>query len=89
MELTLINGRFETAGAKALLEALAAVKINYHQNRIQHQHNEEDIKMSENRIKAIERELQLALAYCSDSETIDLMANLSILNVPVAETANP
>ncbi|AEI49753.1 hypothetical protein [Runella slithyformis] len=88
MELTLINGRFETAGAKALLEALAAVKINYHQNCIQHQHNEEDIKMSENRIKTIERELKLALAYCSGSETIDLMATLSILNVPMQESHN-
>jgi len=82
MILTLLNGHFEKQAAIALLEALTAVKINYHENQIHADsyHHEEDIKMSESRIKALERDLKEAIAFChaSDQPMIDLTSSITI-----------
>lgn len=82
MEMTLINGRFEGKSAVKLLEALAAVKINYHQERILSEaQSEEDIKASENKIKTIERELRQAVEFCNapGNNKIDLMAKVEMM----------
>lgn len=81
IELTLLNGHFEKQSAIRLLEALANVKVQYHEDFIRTKAStEEDIKMSENRIKAIERELKVAVAYCkaSSHQMIDLTSSIAI-----------
>ncbi|MEZ4905144.1 MAG: hypothetical protein R2822_27055 [Spirosomataceae bacterium] len=82
MKITLLNGHFEKQAAISLLEALIAVKVNYHENQIHAEayHSEEDIKMSENRIKALTEELKKAIAYCQASEQplIDLTSSIII-----------
>jgi cob(I)alamin adenosyltransferase len=57
MNISLINGSFENKEAIDILTQLVNVKIKYHENKIHHAHNEEDIKMRERRIKELQKDL--------------------------------
>ena len=56
MNLKLINGRFAQAEAMDILTQLIQVKIKYHEGKIENTHNEEDIKMREQRIKQLQQD---------------------------------
>lgn len=59
----LVNGRFTASETEQLLTQLVKVKTDFHLNKIDIvNHTEEDIKHSENRIKALEEELRKAKA---------------------------
>lgn len=55
--IQLFDGSFEQHEALDLLTQMVHVKIRYHENKISSLSNEEDIKMRENRIKLLQREL--------------------------------
>jgi cob(I)alamin adenosyltransferase len=57
MELHLIDGSFACADAIDLVTQLYEVKIKYHTDKIAGSHNEEDIKMREQKIKLLQNEL--------------------------------
>lgn len=57
MNIQLIHGHFDKEDALELLTQLMAVKIRFHENKIMHTHNEEDIKMREMRIKQLQNDL--------------------------------
>jgi hypothetical protein len=57
MEIHLIDGQFSATDAIAILTQLTEVKIKYHENKIKSSDNEEDIKMREQKIKKLQKEL--------------------------------
>lgn len=57
MQLQLIKGRFNKNEAFDLIAQLVNVKIKYHEDKIRVAEREEDIKMRENRIKQLQKEL--------------------------------
>lgn len=57
MNLQLIKGNFSSSEALDILTQLVNVKIKFHESKIENSFNEEDIKMRENRIKQLQREL--------------------------------
>lgn len=59
MKLQLIQGQFDARDAIDIITQLTAVKIRFHENKIQGSDSEETIKMRENRIKDLQRDLQI------------------------------
>jgi len=55
--LTLVDGSFSAQEAIDIVTKLFKVKIEFHENKIKHESNAEDIKMREKRIKQIQNEL--------------------------------
>jgi hypothetical protein len=58
--INLLQGSFSKNDALNLIDALLKVKIQYHEQKIVTDANEEDIKMREQRIKQLQDDLQLA-----------------------------
>jgi hypothetical protein len=63
MELHLIDGQFACTDAINLVTQLYEVKIKYHTDKIAGSHNEEDIKMREQKIKLLQHELTKSREY--------------------------
>lgn len=63
MQMQLINGQFNAIEAIGIITEMVQVKIKYHENKIKESHNEEDIKMRERKIKALQNELSLSRDY--------------------------
>ena len=57
MVIHLIKGQFSNSDAIAIVTKMIDVKIKFQEGKIESSHNEEDIKMRENRIKALQKEL--------------------------------
>ncbi|MBL7932205.1 MAG: hypothetical protein JNL60_09890 [Bacteroidia bacterium] len=57
MTIHLIQGRFEEKEALAIITKMIDVKVKFHEDKIKHSDNEEDIKMRETRIKNLQKEL--------------------------------
>ena len=57
MEIQLIQGQFDKTDAKDLITKMIYIKIKYHENKIDHSSNEEDIKMRETRIRQLQKDL--------------------------------
>lgn len=56
MNITLIQGSYAPAEALELVSKMIAEKIRFQENKIHKSSNEEDIKMRETRIKALQNE---------------------------------
>ncbi len=80
MELTLLKGNFSASEAEELITRLIDVKIKFHENKINHQHeNEEDIKMREKRIIQLQKDLADARTYLrKQSGYINLNAEIKL-----------
>lgn len=59
----LLKGSFTKEEALSILTKMADIKIKYHEDKIHNSSNEEDIKMRENRIKQLQRDLYEARQY--------------------------
>ena len=57
MTIHLIKGQFTGADAISIITKMIDVKIKFQEGKIESSHNEEDIKMRETRIKALQKEL--------------------------------
>jgi hypothetical protein len=57
MEIQLIQGKFSTADAMEIITQMIHIKIKYHEKKIKSISNEEDIKMRENKIKKLQKDL--------------------------------
>lgn len=57
MNIKLIQGEFSGYDAIELINQMIQVKIKYHENKINNQSNEEDIKSCEVKIKQLQNEL--------------------------------
>ena len=60
MNLNLIHGQFSSKDAIDIITQMTQVKIKYHEDKIHHTNNEEDIKMREQRIKKLQDNLAVA-----------------------------
>ena len=77
MDIQLIQGKFSKPEAIDLITQLVHVKIKFHENKIYNSMNEEDIKMREDKIKFLQKELFEA------REEIEKMDNKITLNSPI------
>lgn len=57
MNIQLLHGQFSKKDAINLISKLITVKIRFHEEKIPSSQSEEDIKMRENRIKQLQKEL--------------------------------
>ncbi|MEI6880108.1 MAG: hypothetical protein WCK82_02035 [Bacteroidota bacterium] len=57
MNIQLIQGEFNSNDAIELITQMVHIKIKYHENKINGQSNEEDIKTREAKIKLLQNEL--------------------------------
>lgn len=57
MKIQLIYGEFNAKDAVEIITQMIHVKIKYHENCIEKNHNEEDIKLREKKIKNLQKEL--------------------------------
>ena len=57
MKIEPIHGQFSQKEAIDLLTQIIHVKIKFHEGKIASHSNEEEVKMRENRIKKLQREL--------------------------------
>ncbi len=57
MNLELIHGELNTTDALVLISQMVDNKIKYHENKINSQCNEEDIKIRETKIKQLQKDL--------------------------------
>lgn len=57
MKIQLINGNFSGQEAIEILTKMIQVKIQFHEQKINEISGEEEIKMRENRIKKLQKEL--------------------------------
>ena len=79
MQMNLIQGQFEKNDALHLITQFVHAKIRYHEDKIAQSANEEDIKMRENRIKELQRDLyELRKALDAQSSSLSLQAKLEI-----------
>ncbi|MFN3849657.1 MAG: hypothetical protein ACK4NY_09525 [Spirosomataceae bacterium] len=70
MNIQLIQGKFDKKEATNLVTQLIHTKIKYHENLINKEDNEEDIKMRENRIKQLQKDLFDARKYLENSKEL-------------------
>lgn len=56
MQLELLKGSFSRSEALDILTRMIQVKIQFYESKIERSHQEEDIKMRENRIKELQRQ---------------------------------
>jgi hypothetical protein len=75
MHIQLLQGQFSANEALSLLTQLIHVKIKFHENKIDGDSNEEEIKMRETRIKQLQKDLYEARQYIDKKGgSIDLQA---------------
>ena len=58
MNLQLVSGQFSKADAIEIITKLLEVKIKYHEEKIKHLENEEDLKYRESKIIRLQNQLQ-------------------------------
>lgn len=79
MQMNLLQGQFEKNDALHLITQFVHAKIRYHEDKIAQSANEEDIKMRENRIKELQRDLyELRKALDAQPNALNLQAKLEI-----------
>lgn len=79
MVLHLVEGQFSTIEAIEIITQMIHVKIKYHENKIRSNHNEEDIKMREKKIKLLQKELSEARNHIErNGESIKLSGQITL-----------
>ncbi len=79
MNLQLIQGEFNSTDAIELIAQMVHIKIKYHENKINSNSNEEDIKIKESKIKHLQKELfELRKTINSKNNTVKIEAIIKI-----------
>lgn len=79
MNIQLIQGEFNSGDAMELITQMVHVKIKYHENKINSNSNEEDIKTREVKIKRLQKELfELRKTIYSKSHMLNVEAIIKI-----------
>lgn len=77
MNIQLIEGQFNTKEALNLITQMIHVKIKYHENKINNNSSEEDVKYRETKIKNLQKELFELKHYLDNSgKSVQLEANV-------------
>ncbi len=79
MTIQLIQGQFTSEEAHEIITQMIHVKIKYHENKIQGNSNEEDIKNREAKIKFLQNELfEVRKTMSSNKEGLTIDAAIHI-----------
>lgn len=79
MNIQLIQGKFGGKESIELITQMIHAKVKFHENIIGNNDNEEDIKMRENRIKQLQKDLFDARQYIEKKgENISITASIEI-----------
>lgn len=79
MKINLIQGHFESTDAIEIITQMIHVKIKYHENKIKVTSSEEEIKMRENRIIKLQKDLfEIRNFIGTKKDFIDLHAELNV-----------
>lgn len=79
MNIQLIQGQFGGKEAIELITQMIHAKVKFHENIIGENDNEEDIKMRENRIKQLQKDLFDARQYIQKKgENVNINASIEI-----------
>ncbi|GAB2628857.1 hypothetical protein GCM10027035_23440 [Emticicia sediminis] len=79
MNIKLIQGQFGGREAIELITQMIHTKVKFHENIIGNNDNEEDIKMRENRIKQLQKDLFDARQYIENKgENVSINASIEI-----------
>ena len=80
MKIQLIKGTFDAKEATDIIAQMIHVKIKFHESKISHLSNEEDIKFREGRIKQLQKELYEAVKYFKETKNIiNLSSDIEII----------
>ncbi len=80
MNINILDGTFNKTDTLDLLTKFIDVKIKFQEQKIKSSHNEEDLKMRENRIKSLQKDLYNAREYLqkqNDSITLTSIINIT------------
>ena len=80
MKIQLIQGQFDTKDALEILSQMIAVKIKFHENRITNTCSEENIKMRENKIKHLQKDLYEAQKFISLTQFLNVESEITLTN---------
>jgi Spy/CpxP family protein refolding chaperone len=79
MNIQLMHGEFNSNEAIELITQMVHIKIKYHEDKINSQSNEEDIKTREDKIKRLQKELfELRKVVNSKTTSVKLEAIIKI-----------
>jgi len=79
MKIQLIQGEFNSKDAIELIAQMVHIKIKYHENKINNQSTEEDIKARESKIKSLQKELfELRKTLDSSDQNIIIQAAIDV-----------
>lgn len=79
MKIQLLNGNFSEKESVEILTKLIQVKIQFHEQKINEISGEEEIKMRENRIKKLQKELFEARMFIEKrKESINLNCEINL-----------
>lgn len=79
MNIQLIQGQFGGKEAIELITQMIHAKVKFHENIISNEDSEEDIKMRENRIKQLQKDLFDARQYIEKKgENVSINASIDI-----------
>ena len=79
MNIQLIQGAFNSNDAIELISQMVHIKIKYHENKINSDSNEEDIKTREAKIKRLQQELfELRKTIQSKTKSVKVEAIIKI-----------
>ncbi len=79
MNIQLINGKFPTKEALDMITQMIHVKIRYHENKIDANTSEEDIKSREKRIKELQKDLfDLRKQIEANEKAIDIRSEIKL-----------
>lgn len=79
MNIQLIQGQFGSKEAIELITQMIHAKVKFHENIISNNDSEEDIKMRENRIKQLQKDLFEARQYIEKKgDNVSINASIEI-----------
>lgn len=77
MNIQLIEGQFTNKEALDLITQMIHIKIKFHENKINNNSNEEDVKYRETKIKNLQKELfELKYYLDNNGNSVQLEANV-------------
>ncbi len=81
MKIQLLRGQFTSKDALDIITKMIHVKIKYHEEKIKNEDQEETIKMRENRIIKLQKELyELRKFIESNGDTVSLESEIILIN---------
>ncbi len=81
MKIQLLKGQFTSKDALDIITKMIHIKIKYHEEKIKNEDEEETIKMRENRIIKLQKELyELRKFIESNGDTVSLESEITLIS---------